>query len=382
MRFNSPPGWPPPPPDWAPDKDWVPDPTWPAAPEGWQFWVEPGFEPPRSSRVPTLLGVLALVVVLVFAGAAAWHFAKPSAPSNTGSSSVATDDTSMPAGDVLAYSPDGSLLAIAGDRKVRFWNPARRQVTGQPLAVPDGVTRMAFAPDGLTLAVLCLCGGNYGLVTLWEIPTGRRLGELPSGEPDYELAIASNGLLTTGSVDGDVQLWDSVTRGQVGTPLTGHSGNLLALAFSPDGNTLATAGTDSSLFLWDTAGHRQIAEIVHGHSGNVNALAFSPDGRTLASASFDGTVQLWDTATRRRLGAPIIEPGPVFLLAFSPDGRELATAGQYNGAKLWNVATRREIAGALAGSAGWVDSLAFSPDGKTLATTVSGVVELSTVPPQ
>lgn len=49
-RFNAPPGWPPPPQDWAPPDGWAPDPSWPPAPPGWQFWVDAahGSSPPPT----------------------------------------------------------------------------------------------------------------------------------------------------------------------------------------------------------------------------------------------------------------------------------------------------------------------------------------------
>jgi hypothetical protein len=75
----------------------------------------------------------------------------------------------------------------------------------------------------------------------------------------------------------------------------GHTDEVFATAFHPDGTRIASAGRDRAIWLWDPASDQEVARLP-GHMSYVWSLAFSPDGETLVSGSGDFTVRLWDTA--------------------------------------------------------------------------------------
>jgi WD40 repeat protein len=204
----------------------------------------------------------------------------------------------------------------------------------------------------------------------------------------HGVAFSPDGrMLATASSDGTARLWDPATGGCLRT-LTGHTDEVHGVAFSPDGRLLATASGDGTARLWDPAtgdclrtliGHHPAAyAAVTGSKrrphvvrvtrpGQVRGVAFSPDGRLLATASDDETVRLWDPATGDCLRTLTGHDRWVIDVAFSPDGRQLATASNDRTARLWDPASG-DCLRTLTGHTSGVNHVAFSPDGHLLAT--------------
>ncbi|KAH8621458.1 Vegetative incompatibility protein, partial [Alternaria alternata] len=124
--------------------------------------------------------------------------------------------------------------------------------------------------------------------------------------------------------------------------LKGHSGRVTAVAFSPDGKTLASASDDKTIKVWD-AGSGKAVQTLKGHSDGVATVAFSPDGKTLASASHDKTVKVCDAGSGKVLQTLNGHSGGVNAVAFSPDGKTLASASWDNTVKLWDAGSGKAV---------------------------------------
>jgi WD40 repeat protein len=203
----------------------------------------------------------------------------------------------------VAFSPDGLLLASAGDdMRVRLWDAATGEAVGDVLqGHSDWVMSVTFSPDGSLLA----SGARDRKIILWDVATGTALAEIETPHTDGIMSVAfshDGRLLASASRDGSIILWDVATRTPIGLPLSGHDGWVLSVAFNPDDLYLASGGQDETVILWDVATQQIIGQPFTGHENWVLSVAFSPDGSLLASSSrvtIDtdvATVRLWDVS--------------------------------------------------------------------------------------
>ncbi len=238
-----------------------------------------------------------------------------------------------------------------------------------------GVELVTFNAVGVGTPTLPIMDGDF---QTWHLPDSAtiRLGKGRVGSSDRAVAFSPDGQSLAVASDLGIWLYNVATSHALALLPTVRQ--ISSVAFSPDGTTLASGSADASVSsveaskLWDVATGQYIATFNH----RAESVAFSPDGTTLASGSADYAIELWDVATGQHIATLSGHTREVNSVAFSPDGITLASGSGDGTVKLWEVATGTNTA-TLSGHTREVNSVAFSPDGITLASgSGDGTVKL------
>ncbi len=274
-------------------------------------------------------------------------------------------------GDIaaVAFAADGTLWSVDEAGLLRHWSAEGH--TLQRSFLSDLETLWCFSAGADLLA-----SGNDDLL-VWNTAEGQLLYRIPQPGWVSALAFSPDGhTIACGHDDGCVRLWDVRSQRQIGE-LAAHSDAVSAIQFSAAGDRIATAGEDRVVQVWNAASHKLLATL-ESHTDRIPALAWSPDGSLLVSAGWDTSARVWRPETSAEPAMLLNSHADQVLCAtFSADGKLLATADSEYDVYLWSNAATGKVLHALRGHIDEIRSLSFNRDGSILASAgVDRVIHL------
>ena len=199
-------------------------------------------------------------------------------------------------GRVTAFSPDGKLVAISGEKSISVVETSTEK---QQATLPEEAgTPIEFSPDGGLLATVVSDDDRTRLeIVIWNVQSGKEQARFESFRKYWSdcCRFSPDGaaIAARSPKDGILGIWN-VATGSLLAEMGEHKGPIWCVAFSPDGQLMASGSEGGQIKVWDARTGIERGSIVDDSTWAVTAIAFSPDGETLTTGDADGNVKHWD----------------------------------------------------------------------------------------
>jgi WD40 repeat protein len=251
------------------------------------------------------------------------------------------------------FSHDGkSVVTSSSDTSARVWNAQSGELTAVLSGHTERVNTAAFSVDDRS--VFTASSDDYAIK--WDLSTGKPVAKFEHTGEVYALALSPDGKLVATGTRGFAEVLDT-DHLQVKCELLGHDDDheVIGVRFSADGSAVATAGTDGVSLVADVntiqpGGLCSPVKLV-GHNGSVTSVAFGANAGSVITASADHTARLWEARTGRLLSKLVGHEGPLTEVVVANDGTFAASVSADGSARLWQLDSshpRRVLAGSWA----------------------------------
>ncbi|KAJ7619818.1 WD40-repeat-containing domain protein, partial [Mycena polygramma] len=246
----------------------------------------------------------------------------------------------------LQFSPDSALLFSGSrDTTICSWDVKTGKLKGT-FVDPDSPKFNMYELNGCRIYSIALfpernlvaAARHDGTIALWTLDDFRKPALKLVGHTGSVCSIHANAdqtMLTSGSEDTTVQLWDMRSLKSIRV-YRGHTNTVICVVFSPDGLLIASGSSDSTIRVWSTIGGIEDCSVLRGHTSGVLALAFSPDGRYIASGGDDCQICVWTTRGNQLLQQFSSYAHPVSAIIFS-DTTTLVSGSEGGEVRVWQI---------------------------------------------
>lgn len=244
----------------------------------------------------------------------------------------------------LTFSPSEPILAsCCHSGEIRFWNTDTGQEINQ-LRINIGTGRclnLAYSPNGERLASLLQIGDAGRIVKIYDPKNASLLLEFQALQYIWHLAYNVDG--TQIALNGDVwsnqplSIYNSET-GALITHVQEHRGLNGSIKFSNNGKWLIASGTNATISCYSTNNYRLYFRIPsHPDLGEVYGMDISPDSQYIAVGDDLGRIIIWNIETQLLIKNWVACGSAVYILSFSPDSHRLAAAGNDGNIRVWRM---------------------------------------------
>jgi DNA-binding beta-propeller fold protein YncE/mono/diheme cytochrome c family protein len=276
----------------------------------------------------------------------------------------------------IAYSPDGTQLAVSGYREVLLHQADGSGLIARLLGVSDRVQSIVFSPDGKLLAAVGGTPARFGEVQIWDAASHElKRSVMVSSDTLFGASFSPDGSrLAVGCADNTIRVL-AVDTGKELLKLAHHDNWVFGTAFSLDGKRLVSVGRDRAVKLTEAATGAFLENLNSLHA-ELNVVARHPRKDWVLVGGEDRIPYLYtmDRPRALRVGEESTllrqlerQDGSIIALAFQLDGRRLAVGGAATEVRIYDTDTGQRVS-ALAGHEGGVYTVVFNPKGELVAT--------------
>ena len=243
----------------------------------------------------------------------------------------------------LSYS-DKFIASRSYKGSIYLWNSLTNELV-KKLELSCRIESVSFSP--INDQLIAFGSWDDGTVQLWDITNDVTVTignhRLKRSITSITFPLSNGKYVASGSVDATICIWNIERKELAVSPLAGHKGYVLALAYSPDGTRLVSGSRDKTVRVWNSE-TGQLLSTLYGHSGDVNSVAYSFDGSRIVSGSDDKTILVWDAQIGQIICGPItgLLDG-VYSVCFSPDGKRIFSGSWYNTVRVWDALTGKPL---------------------------------------